>query len=67
MILSHMIPDMTFQTVDPRRRSRHETRNTATVFDGAAIIRAPEWRGAVTTIIRVERVVPRYRHVETFR
>ncbi|WP_043606663.1 hypothetical protein [Novosphingobium sp. Rr 2-17] len=50
------IPATTFQTVDPRRRNRHETRTT-TVFDAADTICAPEWRDAVTTIIRVERVV----------
>jgi predicted transposase YbfD/YdcC len=39
-----------------RPQHRHETRTT-TVFDAAATICAPEWRDAVTTIIRVERVV----------
>jgi len=49
-------PATTFQTVEARRRNRHETRTT-TAFDAGAIISAPEWRDAVTTIIRVERVV----------
>lgn len=49
-------PATTFQTVDQRRRNRHETRTT-TVFGAQAIISAPEWRDAVAVIIRVERIV----------
>lgn len=50
------IPGSTFQTIDEKKRNRHETRSTA-VFDAAPIITCPQWRSLISTVIRVERNV----------
>lgn len=50
------IPASTFQTIDEKKRNRHETRSTA-VFDAAPIITCPQWRSLISTVIRVERNV----------
>lgn len=50
------IPSSVFQTVDAKKRNRHETRTIA-VFDANPIITCPVWRAHVATIIRIERRV----------
>ncbi|MEW6630627.1 MAG: ISAs1 family transposase [Pseudomonadota bacterium] len=45
-----------FQTVDEKKRNRHETPTTS-VFDAKSIITCPAWRSRIATIIRVERNV----------
>lgn len=50
------IPSSVFQTVDAKKRNRHETRTIA-VFDARPIITRPVWRSYVATIIRIERTV----------
>ncbi len=47
------------QTVDEKRRNRHETR-TITVFDAKAAVKDTEWTSHVAAIIRVERSVCSY-------
>ena len=44
------------QTVDAKRRNRHETRTIA-VFDAATAVTGTEWGPYVAAIVQVERVV----------
>lgn len=44
------------QTVDAKRRNRHETRTIA-VFDAATAVTGTEWEPYVAAIVQVERVV----------
>ena len=44
------------QSVDKKRRNRHETRAVA-VFDAKPVVKETEWQPHVAAIIKVERVV----------
>jgi predicted transposase YbfD/YdcC len=48
------------QTVDEKRRNRHETRTIA-IFDGAPAVTGTQWEPHVAVIIQVERVVNTFR------
>ena len=47
------------QTIDAKRRNRHETR-AVTVFDAKKAVAKTQWRPHATAIIRVERSVDAY-------
>ena len=49
-------PQSSVQTVDQKRRNRHETR-AVTVFDAAPAVAQTEWESLVAAIIKVERAV----------
>jgi predicted transposase YbfD/YdcC len=50
------IPSSVFETIEGKRRNRHETRTIA-VFDAKAIITCPAWGAYIAAFIRVERRV----------
>src|ERR1700688_3871612 len=47
-------PTSSVQTVDKKRRNRHETR-TITVFDAKPAVEETEWEPHVAAVIKVER------------
>jgi predicted transposase YbfD/YdcC len=47
-------PQSRVQTIDAKRRNRHETR-TITVFDAKPAVKQTEWEAHVAALIRVER------------
>ena len=49
-------PQSSLQTVDQKRRNRHETR-AVTVFDAAPAVAETEWGALVAATIKVERAV----------
>jgi hypothetical protein len=48
------MPQSSVQTIDRKRRNRHETRTIA-VFDAKPAVNGTEWQAHVAALIRVER------------